>query len=95
MNEITPSDNDGLNLSGVIRKMLLDDVQVKTRNLFEVAGRYQLPPVRLDEEYFQKVLARGIEGQLGNTRAEQGQSLTWFFRSTGSILFRRIRAVQI
>lgn len=55
--EIVAAEPDGLNLSNTIRKLLLDDVQVKTRNLFEVSGRYQLLPVRLDEDYLQKLIS--------------------------------------
>jgi hypothetical protein len=54
--EVQAVDNDGLNLPGVMRKLLLDDIQIRTRNLFEVAGRYQLAPVRFDKEYFVKAL---------------------------------------
>ena len=63
--EITPVEHDSLELSAVLRKLLMDDVQVRTRNLFEVAGRYQLPPLRLTEDYFQKVIARGVESHWG------------------------------
>jgi hypothetical protein len=73
LNEITPSEHDTLNLPSIMRKMLLDDVQIKTRNLFEVAGRYHLPPLRLDEDYFQKVLARGIEGRWGGPNVAKGK----------------------
>ncbi len=57
--EIICSEQDGLNLPGTLRKLLLDDVQVKTRNLFEVAGRYQMPPMRLDKDYFDKMIQSG------------------------------------
>jgi len=53
--EIQSAESDNLTLPTTLRKLLLDDVQVKTRNLFEVAGRYQLLPVKLDKEYFQKL----------------------------------------
>jgi hypothetical protein len=54
--EIQCAEQDGLNLPSTLRKLLLDDVQVKTRNLFEVAGRYQILPVRLDKDYFDKLI---------------------------------------
>ncbi len=57
--EIKCSEQDGLNLPGTLRKLLLDNVQVKTRNLFEVAGRYQMPPMRLDKDYFDKMIQSG------------------------------------
>jgi hypothetical protein len=59
LQDVVAGEGDDLNLSGTLRKMLLDNVQVRTRNLFEVAGRYQLPPVRLDQDYFEKVLKAG------------------------------------
>jgi hypothetical protein len=54
--EVQAVENDGLNLPGVLRKLLVDDIQIRTRNLFEVAGRYQLTPVRFDKEYFIRAL---------------------------------------
>ena len=54
--EVQAVENDGLNLTGVLRKLLVDDIQIRTRNLFEVAGRYQLTPVRFDKEYFKRTL---------------------------------------
>ena len=47
---------DGFNLPGFLRKALIDNVLVKSRNLFEVAGRYQQTPLVLDEDYFFRVL---------------------------------------
>lgn len=73
LNEIVPSEYDSLNLPSIMRKMLLDDVQIKSRNLFEVAGRYHLPPLRLNEEYFQRVLARGIEMRWGGPDVSKGK----------------------
>ncbi|MBK9203106.1 MAG: SCP2 sterol-binding domain-containing protein [Candidatus Obscuribacter sp.] len=63
--ELIAAEPDGLNLSNTMRKLLLDDVQVKTRNLFEVSGRYQLLPVRLDREYLQKLLLYAQEHHWG------------------------------
>lgn len=63
--EIAPSDTDDINLPGTLRKMLMDNVQIKTRNLFEVAGRYQLPPIRLEQDYFEKVFRSGRSKQWG------------------------------
>lgn len=53
---ITASPEDDVEVSTVLHKLLGDDVQVKNRNLFEVAGRYHIPPVPVDEEYFNKIL---------------------------------------
>lgn len=54
--------SDSLSLPGILRKLLRDDVQVKTRNLFEVAGRYRLQPFRLDQDYF-KTIIRAAEAK--------------------------------
>jgi hypothetical protein len=78
LNEVNAAEYDSLTLPTVMRKMLLDDVQIKTRNLFEVAGRYHLPPLRLDEEYFQKVLARGIEARWGGPTVSKGKQSLGF-----------------
>jgi SCP-2 sterol transfer family len=65
MGEIIQSERDSFNLPSVLRKLLSEDVQVKTRNLFEVSGRYQLPPVRLDNEYFDRIVSFGREKRWG------------------------------
>ncbi len=78
LNEVTPAEYDSLTLPSIMRKMLMDDVQVKTHNLFEVAGRYHLPPLRLNEDYFQKVLARGIEGRWGGLAPSKGKASLGF-----------------
>jgi hypothetical protein len=75
LEEVIAGEGDDLNLPGTLRKMLLDNVQVKTRNLFEVAGRYQLPPVRLDQEYFEKVLRSGKIRQWGSPAAREPKVL--------------------
>ncbi|MBX9953179.1 MAG: SCP2 sterol-binding domain-containing protein [Candidatus Obscuribacterales bacterium] len=54
-NAVVESEKDTLNLPGVLRKMLNDNLQVKTRNLFEVAGRYGIPRARIDNQYFHNV----------------------------------------
>ncbi|HEY9784689.1 MAG TPA: hypothetical protein V6D17_04740 [Candidatus Obscuribacterales bacterium] len=53
---VEEAEKDDLSLSSVVRKLLNDNVQVKTRNLFEVASRYQMPRAKIDEAYFSKVL---------------------------------------
>lgn len=59
LDEIVQAEKDSLNLPAVMRRLLLDDVQIKTRNLFEVAGRYQLAPIKFDKEYFDKIVQAG------------------------------------
>ncbi|HEY9679450.1 MAG TPA: hypothetical protein V6C76_15690 [Drouetiella sp.] len=78
LTDIVPSEYDSLTLPKDMRKMMNDDVQIKTRNLFEVMGRYQLPPIRMNEEYFQKVLARGIEGRWGGPAVSAGKQSLGF-----------------
>jgi len=71
LEDITPSSSDHLNLPGVLRRLLTDDLQVRTRNLFEVIGRYQLPPVKLDRDYFEKLLAAGKQKHWGRPRLKE------------------------
>ncbi len=69
LKEIVPThQKDDLNLPLVLKKLLLDNVQVKTRNLFEVAGRYQLRPEKLNQEYFAKIVQAGREKNWGRHR---------------------------
>jgi len=75
--EAVVSDSDRLNLPGTLRKMLLDDVQVKTRNFFEVSGRYQLNPVRIDKDYFTRLLAFGKDKRWGQPAAQDKRALTY------------------
>ncbi len=65
----THSERDSLNLPTIVRRLLLDDVQVKTRNLFEVAGRYQLAPFTFAKEYFDKVVTVGRNKDWGTGKA--------------------------
>lgn len=57
--DVEVADQDPLTLPGILRKMLKDAVHVKTRNLFEVSGRYQYAPTLLDAAYFEKLLSFG------------------------------------
>lgn len=70
LKEIVPTAKDNLQLPAPLKKLLLDNVQVKTRNLFEVAGRYQLQPDRLTEEYFSKIIQVGRQKNWGHNRAK-------------------------
>lgn len=54
-----PVDPDSYSLPDILRSMLKDSIHVRTRNLFEVAGRYHFSPAKLDESYFQKLLSFG------------------------------------
>lgn len=57
--EVEVSEEDSWSLPGILRRALKDAIHVKTRNLFEVAGRYQYTPTRLDAGYFEKLIAFG------------------------------------
>lgn len=50
-------ETDSFSLPGTLRHMLKDSMLVKTRNLFEVAGRYQIQPPRVDQAYFERLLS--------------------------------------
>ena len=65
---VATNHRDGLNLPLILRKLLLDNVQVKTRNLFEVVGRYQLRPDKIDQNYFVKVIEAGRRKNWGRRR---------------------------
>lgn len=67
---IQDDDEDRLNLHPVLRKLLTDNVQVKNRNLFEVAGRYHIPPVQMDEAYFERSLNAARSKSFGNVTEE-------------------------
>ncbi|HEY9868026.1 MAG TPA: hypothetical protein V6D08_02360 [Candidatus Obscuribacterales bacterium] len=55
--EIESVETDSFSLPGTLRHMLKDSMLVKTRNLFEVAGRYQIQPPRVDQAYFERMLS--------------------------------------
>lgn len=71
---IRDDDEDRLEVNPVLRKLLTDNVQVKNRNLFEVAGRYHIPPVQIDEAYFQRILSKADGKSWGETPVEKKQT---------------------
>ncbi|MDZ4834147.1 MAG: SCP2 sterol-binding domain-containing protein [Candidatus Melainabacteria bacterium] len=73
---IRDDDEDRLNVNPVLRKLLTDNVQVKNRNLFEVAGRYHIPPVQIDEAYFQQIMAKAEGKSWGETPAPEPKKPT-------------------
>jgi len=78
LKEIIPMrEKDDLHLPLVLRKLLLDNVQVKTRKLFEVVGRYQLRPERLDQNYFAKVVEAGRRKNWGVRRIASAPALNF------------------
>ncbi len=69
LKEITTTNHrDNLHLPLVLRKLLLDNVQVKTRNLFEMVGRYQLRTEKLDQHYFARVIETGRQKNWGRRK---------------------------
>jgi hypothetical protein len=77
MKEPVSYEGDLFNIPGTLRKMLLDTIQVRTRSLFEVAGRYQIPPVRLDQDYFDKVLRAGRHKRWGQPAMKERKVLSF------------------
>ena len=75
LKEIVPCSKDLLNLPSVLRKVLLDNVQVKTHNLFEAAGRYHLAPVKFDKEYFDKIVHASRQKCWGQDQAVLAPSI--------------------
>lgn len=75
--ELNVVDQDSRTLPGILRKMLKDAVQVKTRNLFEVAGRYHHTPTLLDSAYFEKLIAFGKTENWGRLIRPEHKPLTY------------------
>lgn len=65
---IQVSDKDNLILPNTLRAILNDNIHIKTRNLFEVMGKYQQAPMTLPSEYFSKVLSYAAENNWGQSR---------------------------
>lgn len=63
--DVEASETDNYDLPGILRKMLKDEIHIKTRNLFEVAARYHLPATRLDVAYFEKLIQFGRKEHWG------------------------------
>lgn len=55
-NKSNPAEDNAVGFPTVLRTMLTDNILVKTRNLFEVMGRYQQTPTILDVAYFERTL---------------------------------------
>lgn len=65
---INPVEKDNLNLPSTLRSMLNDNLQIKTRNLFELLGRYHHSPVVLTSDYFAKLINYGLKNNWGQAR---------------------------
>jgi hypothetical protein len=64
---VTAVEHDQYRFSGNLRQVLEDNILVKTRNLFEVLGRYKQQPVNIDVAYFQKMVAFGTDSHWGRS----------------------------
>lgn len=62
------SEKDNLSLPATLRSLLTDNIQVKTRNLFEVLGRHQQAPMVLTRDYFEGILFYALERNWGHPR---------------------------
>lgn len=58
---------DPYRLPSIVRHLLLDEVQVTTRNLFELLGRYQITPSNIDQSYFEKQIRYGRTHNWGHS----------------------------
>jgi hypothetical protein len=75
--EVVQTERDSLNLPSVLRKLLVEDIQVRTRNLFELSSRYQLTPVKLDAAYFEKIIHEGRKKRWGLSAKPESHLLTF------------------
>jgi hypothetical protein len=71
--DVQPTGDDGFDLPGILRKLLNHDVMVRTRNLFEVMGRYHQAPLTLDASYFEKMLHYGKNENWGRFVDQPGK----------------------
>lgn len=71
--EVVSSTEQDLEISNTVTKLLTDNIQVTTRNLFEAAGRYHIPPVKIDSAYFGKVLDAVIPEKILTSDENQSQ----------------------
>jgi hypothetical protein len=63
------SETANAHLPSILKQMLTDNVLVKTRNLFEVSGRYHEPPTQFDTNYFRRLLDHGKRRNWGRRAA--------------------------
>lgn len=64
-NKTNPAEDNAVGFPTVLRTMLTENILVKTRNLFEVMGRYQQTPTILDVAYFERTLKAAEEENWG------------------------------
>lgn len=61
LSEITKSEESSVELSQTITKLLKDKVQVESKSLYALSGKYHIPPVITDKDYFSKVIESAKE----------------------------------
>ena len=83
----TNVESDRYNLPVMLKKALHDSVQVKTRGLFEVMGRYQQVPTSTDHDYFERVLAFGRSAHWGQMQPSNGKHELEFSEELASQYF--------
>ncbi len=69
LDSIHSSDKDTLNIPSTLRSMLTDNMQVKTRNLFEVLGRYHHAPMVINSDYFARIINYAQQNNWGQMKA--------------------------
>ncbi len=72
---INASEKDSLNINNTLRALLTDNIQVKTRNLFELLGRFQQQPVSISKDYFAKVIDYACKNNWGQSKASLQEEL--------------------
>jgi hypothetical protein len=65
------NDKDNLQLPGTLRSILKSNMQVKTRNLFEVLGKYHQAPMALPGDYFNKIIDFAEKNNWGQNKPQQ------------------------
>lgn len=68
---IINSEKDTLSLPGTLKSMLTDNIQVRTRNLFELLGRHHNAPIVMDKEYFKRLVEFGRAASWGHLKKSE------------------------
>lgn len=71
LKQVKQAEKDSLNLPSTLRALLIDNIQVKSRNLFELMGRYQQAPIMLNSDYFRKLIEYAAKNNWGEIRKAQ------------------------
>lgn len=65
------NDKDSLSLPSTLQNILKSNMQVKTRNLFEVLGKYHYAPMVLPQDYFSKIIDFAEKNNWGQNKPQQ------------------------